>query len=204
MEHPPFTKKKTNQLQLQNQLQNQIQLQIDIIRWIISLTKTITITMIRWRREREEKLSWAEATSRLLTNCRNCPLSLLREHSRFVCHYQLFFSFPCASQSNGRGCRRSTTSLQWSDPEHNCPSNFHPGLGPWAEVMNAFSLFLFLVLNLTWWWTFPHCCISWSLQGWIWLRWTVPLSAHSRLLDQPVTTLSSSSSSSNIIYAKGG
>ena len=97
--------------------------------------------LIRSRREREEKLSWAKATSRLLPNCRMCSLSLLRIYSRFVCNQFVTWS-QCASRSNGRRCSRSTTSLQFS-LGHNCRCSY-PGLCPWAEVRKDVSWFLFI------------------------------------------------------------
>ena len=52
------------------------------------------------------------------------------------------------------------------------------------------------VLNLTWCWTSSHwgcvyCCwnLSSSLQEWRGCRWTLPLSACSRLLDQPKSSV---------------
>ena len=60
---------------------------------------------------------------------------------------------------------------------------------------NQFVSRVSIFLPLTWLWTSPHwgCfhTVSSNLRGWKGCRWTLPLSACSRLLDQPATASSS-------------
>ena len=121
-----------------------------------------TFALVRSRVEREEKLSWAEATSQLLPNCPLCSLSPLRHNRRVACCHQLLTWSQCAFQSNGRQCSRRTTRLQF-EVEHNfCCS--YPRLCPWAEGRKGVNWFLFIfksyfVVNffpLLWYIEFPR------------------------------------------------
>ena len=63
------------------------------------------------RREREEKVSWAEATSQLLTNWRLSCLSLLRDNTRCVLHPWWSTNWcRCAGRSGERWYSRCTTT----------------------------------------------------------------------------------------------
>ena len=79
------------------------------------LVFTISLHTVRGRREREEKLSWAEAASPPLTNCRNSNLSLLRNNTRFVWHHQFLTSSLCGGRSGGLRHSYCTTSHLWEN-----------------------------------------------------------------------------------------
>ena len=95
--------------------------------------------------ERNQKLSWARAPSRLPPNCHLCSLSLLRDNNRFVCSYQFLSWCPCAARWGGRRCsRRSSTTIPRLEMLHNSGRSIHLCLGPWSEVRRRVRLFLFI------------------------------------------------------------
>ena len=136
-------------------------------------------------------------------------------YSRYVFHLTWSLS---ECRSGGHWYRRCTTTHLWDNDDevkwwdetthlwslqHNSSSSHHPGLGPWSEVRRDVSIYLF---NLTLWWTSSRwgCAncgrvLSSSLQEWRGSRWTLPLSAHSRLLDQPKIALLLLSTSSLLL-----
>ena len=96
------------------------------------------------KEEKNHKLSWAPAPSRLPPNCHMCSLSLLRNNNRFVCEHSRTWSFfQCFAQWGGssRSCR--TTIPRWVFL-HNDRCSIYPGLGPWSEVRRRVRLFLFI------------------------------------------------------------
>ena len=105
-----------------------------------------TITSLQWWQQNKENLSWAKATSQLLTNCRDSPLSLLHRNSRFVWNQYLFsISSPWASRSSGRQCSLCTTNLQ-----------LH---------VDIYILLIFMLIFISWLYgnkwedrTIPHIC----------------------------------------------
>ena len=109
----------------------------------------VIFVMMRWgRREREKKVSWAEAAPQLLTNSPNWSLSLFPYTTWFVCNHQYhqFVTWSlCASLSNGCAYSRCTTSLQCHD-EHNFRSSYL-GLGLWAEVRNWLPFIFWILLG---------------------------------------------------------
>ena len=60
----------------------------------------------------KKRAQLGRATSRLLPNCRNQSLCLLRTNSRYISN-QCLTSSSCAGQSGGRWYRRCTTGHLW-------------------------------------------------------------------------------------------
>merc|ERR1712110_359849 len=96
-------------------------------------------------REREEKVSWAQAASLLLPNCHSWFPSHRRDSTQFAC-YQSVFWWRCVDRSSEHGSRRCTTIPQcngWHNSYHcvyHCPC-------PCVEHCLIISAF---ILPLTW------------------------------------------------------